>query len=63
VHLLAFLTAFLVICVVGLVCLMHLLCTMFESELEPPDDIDDGSGTVGAMDNDQFDVRRHQSEL
>ena len=60
-HLLAFLTAFLVICVVGLLCLMHLLCTMFGSDLEPPDDIDDGSGTVGAMDNDEFDVRRHQS--
>lgn len=44
-HLLAFLTAVLVICLIGLVCLIYLLCVMFESDTEGPDDMGDGSVT------------------
>jgi hypothetical protein len=62
VHLLAFLTAFLVVCVVGLLSLLHLLCAMFESELEPPDAMDDesalGERTVRTLENDRFDASR-----
>jgi hypothetical protein len=50
--------AFMVICAVGLLCLIHLLRAMFESELEMPGDIDDGSGAcdcpVGSLENDGF---------
>ena len=62
VHLVAFLMAFLVVCVVGLLCLIHLLRAMFESELEPDDDMDEGSGardsSVGSLENGGFAVRR-----